>query len=129
MQRASVLEAHAASARAGILGGSSSDAPQGQGAPRSGRMRAVCVTLIRARRGGTLNRVCREEQLLYLRSRERPAEQVSLKLIALLFPQEGQLPLGLHSLGDDPPVQFAAQGDDRLRDDLVVRIRFNVTDE
>src|SRR5438105_2026422 len=50
----------------------------------------------------------------------RPGEIEALHLVAVVRPQELQLRLGLHALGDDPEIQAVAERDDRLGENAVL---------
>src|SRR5260221_5277151 len=59
----------------------------------------------------------------------RPAEQITLILVALQLVENLELLLLLHAFGDDADAQAAAHGDDRAHDREALRRRADVAEE
>src|SRR6266536_194325 len=64
-----------------------------------------------------------------LRLLERARDEESLRFLAAVALEESELRRGLDALGDHPQAQRMRQGDDRLRDRLVVAVLLEAVDE
>src|SRR6185369_7990812 len=82
--------------------------------PRTGKRTLFAPRASRSARSRSFPRF---EELRALFRRDRPAEQVTLHLVALVRLEELELLLVLHAFGDHLEVQAVAERDDGLRKD------------